>query len=266
MSKSKSPPTPINLYHTTLSITSHHHDSSGGSTRSSHILGTHTDLLSARSFALSCLESSLNYHPSDFAKFITRLSYSPSPCPSPSSSSSNKEDENKQEWPYGDNTLVYALTHSGQEFLVGLEEKPNISSLKAGGPDGTPLLPKNSVCDHLHYVLQTTTHYDQAMDTKDDAFQNTEIEGCYIPRSEALNAARKALRQEKEKGMFAQYDERDEIDRIGLGDGDEDECKKNGWPFGEDVVVHAVGQMGENYEVAVRTVPGAKRRRSKVVF
>ncbi|KAK3988788.1 hypothetical protein QBC44DRAFT_96733 [Cladorrhinum sp. PSN332] len=243
--KPKSPPIPESLYHTTLSITSPPHSSSGGSTRSSYILGTHTDLPSARSFALSCLESSLNYHPSDFKEFTTRLSFEPS--------------DQDTEWPYGDNSLVYAVTRANQEFLVGLETKPNFASLRSGGPNSTPLLPENSSCDHLHYVLQTTTHYDQATgtDPERDAFQTTEIEGCYIPRSEALDAARRALRQENENGMFTQYDERDDD---GIGE------HKDGWPFGEDVVVHAVGQMGENYEVAVRTVPGTKRRRSKVVF
>ncbi|KAK4222384.1 hypothetical protein QBC38DRAFT_329441, partial [Podospora fimiseda] len=240
---------PESLYHTTLSITSHYHSSSGGSTRSSYILGTHTDLPSARSFALSCLESSLNYHPSDFQTFTTRLSYSPSP-----------DSDDEDSWPYGENSLVYAVTRSGQEFLVGLETKPNHSSLRSGGPDGTPLLPKTgSGCDHLHYVLQTTTYYDQATgsltDPDRDAFQTTEIEGCYVPRSEALDAARAALKKAREKGMFAQYDERDDDDGIGE--------KTDGWPFGEDVVVHAVGEMGENYDVAVRTVPGTKRRKSK---
>jgi len=240
-SQSTIPPT---LYHTTLSITDRHHDTSG-STRSAYILGTHVDPPLARSFALSALESCLNYHPSDFAKFITRLSFQPA---------------EGEEWPYGDTALVYALTKSGQEFIVGLETKPNLESFKAGGPDGTPLLPKDSTCDHLHYVLQTTTHYDQETERggsgspNSDTFQTTKIKGCYVPKTDALTAAREALKAEKERGMFTQYDERE---------GDDIEAEHDGWPFGDGVVVHAVGQMGENYEVAVTTVPAAKRRRSK---
>lgn len=243
--KSHKNTTPPSLYHTTLSITDQH-NTTLSSIRSSSILGTHVDLPSARSFALSALESCLNYRPSDFAKFVTRLSFEPAEA----------EDE---EWPYGDATLVYALTKSGQELLVGLEAKPNLESLDAGGPDGTPLLPEDSTCDHLHYVLETTTRFDQG-DTgsgrrrslSDGAFQTTKIEGCYVPKTDALMAAREALRAEKERGMFVQYDEREDDDIEVKRDDD-------GWPFGDDVVVHAVGQMGENYEVAVMTLPAARR-------
>jgi hypothetical protein len=38
------------------------------------------------------------------------------------------------------------------------------------------------------------------------------------------------------------------------------------WPFGEDVVVHAVTQTGENFVVAVRTVPGAHKKHAKQPF
>ncbi|KAK4461745.1 hypothetical protein QBC42DRAFT_269552 [Cladorrhinum samala] len=251
--KSPKNTTPPFLYHTTLSIADQHRNPSN-STRKSSILGTHVDLPSARSFALSALESCLNYRPSDFEKFVTRLSWKPA------------EDD---EWPYGDSTLVYALTKSGQEILVGLETTPNLGSLDAGGgSDGTPLIPEDSGCDHLHYVLQTTTRYDQSQNystgiagrrgsLSNDAFRTTKIEGCYVPKTDALMAAREALRAEKEKGMFVQYDEREVDEDIEVQRDDDIEY---GWPFGDDVVVHAVGQMGENYEVAVTTLPAAKRR------
>ena len=35
------------------------------------------------------------------------------------------------------------------------------------------------------------------------------------------------------------------------------------WPFGEDVLVHAVAQTGENYTVAVRTPPEAHKAHAK---
>jgi hypothetical protein len=35
------------------------------------------------------------------------------------------------------------------------------------------------------------------------------------------------------------------------------------WPFGEDVLVHAVAATGENYCVAVRTAEGARERFGK---
>ena len=85
---------------------------------------------------------------------------------------------------------------------------------------------------------------------KSGAYQMTEILGCYVRRQDALEAARGAL-ADLDRNNFSQYDERDSAD------------EKGQWPFGEDAVVHAVAETGENYLVCVRTVPGAHKRHSE---
>ncbi|KAK0672165.1 hypothetical protein QBC41DRAFT_362737 [Cercophora samala] len=245
---------PENLYHTTLTIIDHH-ASTSGATRTPYVLGTHTDLDSAKTWAQVALQESLNYSPSDFTKFVARTSLRP-----------------YQEWPYGENIQVYALSPSGQEFLVGIVTKPNEDKLPhhfhaEEGADATtaPQHKTDTCCGHddLHYILQTKWDFKQAKGDKNStAFQRTELAGCCVPRKEAFQKAKSLLRGERDRGMFAQYDERDtgdeesEIDERRWGRG-------SGWPFGEEVVVHAVGHGGENYEVAVKSVSGARRRRSK---
>ncbi|KAK4184150.1 hypothetical protein QBC35DRAFT_517776 [Podospora australis] len=249
---------PENLYHTTLTVIDHH-SRTCGTTRHPYILGTHTDLSSAKEFALSCLQSSLNYSPADFTTYLPRSSFQGS----------------EEDWPHGPNCLVYALHPCGQEFLIGLYETPNDSRF---GPAAGRL---GGEGDELHYVLSTKHIYAQdrdqenggrrksLMEDRGRGFQTTEIEGCFVPREKALERAREVLRWQKERGEFAQYDEREEFfSRV-----DWEEGKKGGtgkeegsWPFGDEVVVHAVGQRGENFEVAIKTVSAARRRRSKCVF
>ncbi|KAK3987716.1 hypothetical protein QBC44DRAFT_399966 [Cladorrhinum sp. PSN332] len=222
----REPNVPENLFHTTLTVIDYHKDPSGA-IRSVYVLGTHTDLPSAKRFALSALQF-LNYDPSDFAAYATRPT---------------TDEDAAGNWPHGPGVLVYARAPAGQELLVGLDTKANTCNFPAGGPDGTPLLPKDAECGHLHYVLQSQTDYNQ---DKSGASQSTEIEGCYVSRADALAAAKGLLSDQKDE--FAQYDERD------------DAKPNEDWPFGEDAIVHAVAHTGENYEVAVKTSPGARGR------
>jgi hypothetical protein len=99
-------------------------------------------------------------------------------------------------------------------------------------------------------VLQTKVDYNA--DRSGEA-QATDVEGVYARRADAVAAARRCLvSADVTRGDYAQYDEREDD---GKDDGD--------WPFGENVVVHAVAQTGENYLVAVRTVPGSHEKHSK---
>ncbi len=212
------------LFHTTLTVIDYHSDTSG-STRDVHVLGTHANLPAAKAFALMALKL-LGYDASDFTEYTTRV------------------DAPAEEWTHGDGVMVYAKAPKGQEFLVGLDTKPNTESLPVR-PDGdTLLLPSPE--DYLHYVLQNRTDFNQ---DRSGAFQTTEIQGCYVRRTDAIAAAKATLEESREE--YAQYDERG-------GEGEEAE-----WPFGEDVIVHAVAQTGENYTVAVKTVPGAHKRHGK---
>jgi len=216
--------TPDLLFHTVLTVIDYHADTSG-STRTFYILGTHTNLPAAKAFSQSCL-THLGYAPDDFTTYSTSATTSPS------------------EWTHGDGVAVYAKAPAGQEFVVSIDTTPNNESLPEG-PNSQLQMPKGF--DHLHYVLQTKTDYNQ---DKSGAYQTTEIEGCYVRRADAEAAARMALADLDKQG-FSQYDERDTED------------EKGQWPFGEDVLVHAVAQTGENYSVCVRTVPGAHKRLSK---
>ncbi|EAA30329.2 hypothetical protein GE21DRAFT_10568 [Neurospora crassa] len=107
-------------------------------------------------------------------------------------------------------------------------------------------------------------------------FQACEIEGCFPHKRDAVDFARRWLDTQKESGMFVQYDEREQLPRSFFlrplptdekekEEEEEEEEDTQQWPFGEDVLVHAVASTGENYCVAVRTVKGAKERFGKKV-
>ncbi|EFX02309.1 hypothetical protein CMQ_2358 [Grosmannia clavigera kw1407] len=221
---------PEQLYHTTLTVVDYHTDTSG-STRTVYVLGTHTTLEAAKAFAKKAL-SDLGYEPSDFKEYAVRAA-------SPDS------------WTHGDGVVAFAKAFAGQEFLVGIDTTPNDQEF-AAGPNGTVRLsayPEDAGVHpdhHLHYVLQTKVDYDQ---DRSGAHQSTDIEGCFEHRADAIDAAKASLLNTGNE--FAQYDERDNPAFAGE------------WPFGEDVVIHAVSQTGENYTVAIRTIPGAHEKHGK---
>ncbi|AEO68558.1 uncharacterized protein THITE_2118115 [Thermothielavioides terrestris NRRL 8126] len=215
---------PEQLFHTVLTVVDYHQDTSG-STHDVHVLGTHTSLPAAKRFALRALEQ-LGYQPDDFEEYVTRADTPP------------------EDWTHGDGVMVYAKAPRGQEFLVGLDTKPNTESLPAGEHD-TLALPNGR--EHLHYVLQNRTDYNQV--ARSGAFQTCEIQGCYADRDQAVAAAKATLRDDREE--YAQYDDRDDVESEG------------GWPFGDDVMVHAVAQTGENYTVAVKTPTTAREKHGK---
>ncbi|KAK3937364.1 hypothetical protein QBC46DRAFT_392898 [Diplogelasinospora grovesii] len=215
------------LYHTTLTVIDYRADASGA-IRPVYVLATHTNLETAKKYAATRALPDLGYEPDDFVEYAVRP-------------------HTGEDWPHGDGVIVYAKAPAGQVFLVGLDTKPNTESLPAK-PDGSDTLQLPDGCDHLHYVLQTIIDYNR---DRSGAIQKTEIEGCYVHRKDAFKAAKEVLLAgELEKKDFDQYDERDE------------ELPED-WPFGDDVVVHAVAPTGENYSVAVRTIPGAHEKHHK---
>jgi len=142
-----------------------------------------------------------------------------------------KDETNAEEWKHGDGCLVYAKAPRGQEFDVRIDTKPNVLNLK-GNADG-------EVEGHLHYVLQTIIDYNN---DRIGGLQNTEVEGTYLTRKEAYAAAYTVLLDEEvTKESFAEYDEKEEFE--------------GEWPYGDEVLVRAVSQTGENFYVAVKAQP-----------
>lgn len=145
-----------------------------------------------------------------------------------------------ENWEHGGGVVVYAKTPAGQDFLVGTDTKANAESLEVNA-DGTLALPHG--IDHLHYVLQTTIDY------KGRPAVFTEIQGAYTKRSDALEAAKKCLLSDDVTvADYAQYDQRDLLK------------PPEDWPFGEDVLVHAVANTGENFLISLTTPPKAYLR------
>ena len=88
-------------------------------------------------------------------------------------------------------------------------------------------------------VLQTTIDYNN---DRIGGIQHTEVEGTYLNRKDAYAAAHTVLLDDKiTKDSFEEYDEKEQF---------EDE-----WPYGDEVLVRAVGQTGENFYVAVKAQP-----------
>ena len=169
------------LYHTTVTVINNH-AASGGSQQAVYVLGTHANLEAAKSFALTALPR-INYQPDDFVAYNVHRAGEP--------------------WTYGDGVLVSATAPAGQTFIVRIDTKTNNEKLAAAA-DGTVVLPAGA--NHLHYVLQTTVDYNK--DRSGDC-QNTEIEGCFAHKHDAVLAAKKLLSDQK--GDFLLYEERSDL-------------------------------------------------------
>jgi hypothetical protein len=127
------------------------------------------------------------------------------------------------------NEIVKAVCPSGEEFIVSISAIPNVFKLKAndGGRIEMP----------LYHVVQTIVHYraDESGQTRD-----TTIQGSFENLEEARKVALSTLLWGKDgisRNTYARYDEAgpDELD-----------CG-----YGENVIVHAIGQNGENFLVSV---------------
>lgn len=188
-----------------------------------YILGTHATVEAAKRFASGVIPT-LGYDREDFDVYEERS-------------------RDTEEWEHGDGVVVYAKAPAGQEFLVGIDTKLNTEDLRASN-DGSIVLPHG--IDHLHYLLQTTIEY------RADRAASTEIQGAYTKRNDALEAAKWCLLIDGgTEADFAQFDSRGDLDQ------------PEDWPYGEDVLIHAVAQTGENYLITLRTPPAAYLRHSK---
>jgi hypothetical protein len=216
--------TPELLYHVYLRVNSGD-EASSKAIPDAYVLATYGTLSAAKRAALDAIKD-LGYSADDFDTYQERP----------------KEAE---QWEHGDGVSVYAKAPRGQEFIVGIDTKPNTGDLKAT-PDGSLILPHGA--DHLHYILQTMVNYNT------DRKANTEIEGAYVRRNDAIEAARMCLLDEEQtEADFEQFDTRESLNLKTEAD----------WPFGENVLVHAIKPTGENYFVSVGTPPEASIKHGK---
>jgi hypothetical protein len=127
------------------------------------------------------------------------------------------------------NKIVKAIGPSGEEFIVNISTIPNVFNLESNDT-GRIEMP-------LYHVVQTTIHYrdDESGQTRD-----TNIQGSFKTFEEARKVALSTLLWSEDditRDTYAAYDE--------AGPGELD-CG-----YGENVIVHAVGQNGENFIVSV---------------
>lgn len=127
------------------------------------------------------------------------------------------------------NEIVRAIGPGGEEFIVNISTIPNVFELKSNdaGRVETP----------LYHVVQTIVHYraDESGQTRE-----TTIQGSFKTFEEARKVALSTLLWWEDgisRNTYAQYDE--------AGPGELD-CG-----YGENVLVHAIGQNGENFVVSV---------------
>ncbi|KFY04506.1 hypothetical protein O988_00726 [Pseudogymnoascus sp. VKM F-3808] len=126
--------------------------------------------------------------------------------------------------------VVFAEASDGTAFRISISTTPNIDHLTTDNDDGR-------IATDLYYVVQTNIKYANGDEGQD---RDVNIEGIFLKYDKARAFARSVLLSKEDgitKGSFAEYDE--------AGDNERD-CG-----FGENVVVHAVGNGGENYLISV---------------
>jgi len=207
------------LYHVLVEIIDYHKDQSGA-TRTIEVLKTYTSLPAAKAAAHACL-TTLGYLPSDFDEYA------------------EKSDADAETWAYGDGCLVYTKAPAGQVFYVRLDTTPPPQGMELKvDQDGTVEGP-------LYYVLQTNIDYNA---DRVGGKESTSVEAVFGSRHEACDMAYRVLLDPGEgitKESFAEYDEFEE--------------EREEWPWGGEVLVHAVGENGENFLVSVKGQMNPKR-------
>jgi hypothetical protein len=129
------------------------------------------------------------------------------------------------QWTHGDGMMVYAEGPDHEIFTVEIGTRPNDAHFEA---DETGRIRRP-----LHHVIQTIVDYS---DDRSGSKRKSMVEGTHIARSLAESQALRVLLDANvRKEDFVEYDEFIEGER----------------PFGEDVIVHAVKDGGENILVSV---------------
>uniref|UniRef100_A0A0D2YIG4 Uncharacterized protein n=2 Tax=Fusarium oxysporum TaxID=5507 RepID=A0A0D2YIG4_FUSOF len=140
-----------------------------------------------------------------------------------------------EEWDHGDGVLVYAKAPAGQVLLISIQATPNEEKLLMDSNGGI-LMPKE---------IPLLRNINNNNKDRTGCVQETQIEGAFIHRADAYVAARKLL------------------DPLDYADYDTPEKMAGEWPFGEEVVAHAVADTGQKTIVEVKTVAGAHHKHQK---
>ena len=125
--------------------------------------------------------------------------------------------------------IVRATGPGGEVFTVNIDTNSNLFALKANDA--------GRIDSPLYHVVRTIVHY---YDDESGQTRETDIQASFISYDEARKFALSSLINEEDgvgKDSYPEYEE--------AGPGELD-CG-----YGENVVVHAVGQNGENFLVSV---------------
>ncbi|KIL88524.1 hypothetical protein FAVG1_08606 [Fusarium avenaceum] len=124
---------------------------------------------------------------------------------------------------------------------MSIQATPNTEQI-LGDSDRSIILPQGA--PSLYYVTQTVINYNK---DRTGCIQEIQIEGIFVYRTDTINAARKLL----DPLDYAEYDKPEKM--------------KEEWPYGDDVVVHAVAETGENTTIEVKAVVDTHYNYEKVV-
>lgn len=204
--------TPDVLFHTVL-IMNDNLKGTSGPTHSMYILGTHDNLEAAKSYAIHSLRE-LDFIPDYFDEYFDRTNEGL--C------------SGNGDWVSDNGVQVFAPLPSGPVLTISIHATLNTES-RAATPKGELILPGGA--KFLHYVLHTTINTDHTA-----TVQTTKIEGTYVHRADAWSAAHKCLN----RPQYIKYSDQSDADVWGH------------WPYGKEVVIHAVSTNGENHYVAVK--------------
>ncbi|RHZ73297.1 hypothetical protein CDV55_101521 [Aspergillus turcosus] len=205
-------PIPENLYHILLT-TSHITKNPNNIVEKVRIPGTYTSLLAAKAAAHSCLFDA-GYE----REFFTEYEVNPAVF----------EEQNLAERL---GLAVLAVAADGTTFRVRIDTTPNNKRLTTDLEDGRISIP-------LYYVIETTVVYDGQKETT--SVRDLNVEGTFETYDEARAFAEQILLSKEDKitkDSFAEYDE---------AAPDEKDCG-----YGENVIVHAASNYGENFLISV---------------
>jgi hypothetical protein len=129
------------------------------------------------------------------------------------------------QWKHPPEVLIHAETADGNVIEFVLETSPNMLGLR--GANGR-------VEEDLYYVLQTKISYEK---DPTGGIRTTDIKGVYLSRQQAVIAARRLLLDYHGRTWYKNYEEVTTEKDDGTAEG--------------DVIVRAVGPLGEEYIISV---------------